>query len=141
MDESVPEPHGARAPVLSDSHESSSHESSLEPLRRVVKGDHSIYTHFPKGRNCEICQRSKITSSPCRRCIGGVVPRAENFGYLITADHKILSDGSESRTSHPHAIVAQDLATRWIQSCQCKTKTSQETQRSLQKFLEPSGKP
>ena len=35
----------------------------------------------------------------------------------------------------------QDLATRWIQSYPCKTKTSQETQRSLQKFLEPDRKP
>ena len=35
----------------------------------------------------------------------------------------------------------QDLATQWIQSYPCKTKTSQETQRSLQKFWEPDGKP
>ena len=35
----------------------------------------------------------------------------------------------------------QDLATQWIQSYPCKTKTSQETQRSLQKFLEPTRKP
>ena len=33
------------------------------------------------------------------------------------------------------------LATQWIQSYPCKTKTSQETQRSLQKFLEPIRKP
>ena len=33
------------------------------------------------------------------------------------------------------------LATQWIQSYPCKTKTSQETQRSLQKFLEPDGRP
>ena len=35
----------------------------------------------------------------------------------------------------------QDLATQWIQSYPCKTETSQETQRSLQKFLEPNWKP
>ena len=39
-----------------------------------------------------------------------------------------------------YAIVVQDLATQWIQSYPCKTKTSQETQRSLQKFLEPDSK-
>ena len=33
------------------------------------------------------------------------------------------------------------MATKWIQSYPCKTKTSQETQRSLQKFLEPDRKP
>ena len=48
-------------------------------------GKHSVYTHFPKDRNCEICQRTKITRAPCRRRIGGAVPRAENFGDLITA--------------------------------------------------------
>ena len=40
-----------------------------------------------------------------------------------------------------YAIVVQDLATQWIQSYPCKTKTSQETRRSLQKFLEPNRKP
>ena len=33
------------------------------------------------------------------------------------------------------------LATQWIQAYPCKTKTSQETQRSLQKFLEPTRNP
>ena len=37
--------------------------------------------------------------------------------------------------------MVQDLATQWIQSYPCKTKTSQETHRSLQKFLEPNRKP
>ena len=35
----------------------------------------------------------------------------------------------------------QDLATQWLQSYPCKTKTSQETQKSLMKFLEPTRKP
>ena len=126
-----------------DSHASSSHGSSLEPLpaRSVDLGKHSVYTHFPKDRNCEICQRTKITRASCRRRIGGVVPRAENFGDLITADHKVLSEGCESRNDHRYAVVVQDLATQWIQSYPCKTKTSQETQMSLQKFLEPKRKP
>ena len=63
------------------------------------------------------------------------------IGDLITADHKVLSKNCESRNNHRYAVVVQDLATEWIQSYPCKTKTSQETQRSLQKFLEPSRKP
>ena len=86
-------------------------------------------------------RRTKITRAPCRRRNGGAVPRAENFGDLITADHNVLSGGCESRNNHRYAIVVQDLATKWIQSYPCKTKTSQETQRSLQKFLEPDRKP
>ena len=47
----------------------------------------------------------------------------------------------ESRNNHRHAVVVQDLDTQWIQAYACKTKTSQETQRSLQKFLEPDRNP
>ena len=38
-------------------------------------------------------------------------------------------------------VVVQDLATQWIQSYPCETKTSKETQKSLMKFLEPTRKP
>ena len=96
---------------------------------------------FPRDRNCEICQRTKITRAPCRRRNDGAVLRAENVGDLITADHKVLSDNCESRNNHRYAVVVQDLATQWIRAYPCKTKTSQETQRSLQKFLEPDRKP
>ena len=130
-------------PVQGDSHASSSHEVSLEPTtkRREDLGKHSVYTHFPKDRNCEICKRTKITRAPCRRRYGEAVPRAEKNGDLITADHKVLSDNCESRNNHRYAVVVQDLATQWIQEYPCKTKSSQETQRSLQKFLEPDKKP
>ena len=63
------------------------------------------------------------------------------LGDLITADHKVLSDNCESRHNHRYAVVVQDLASHWIQAYPCKNKTSQETQRSLQKFLEPERKP
>ena len=102
---------------------------------------HSVYTHFPKDRNCEICQRTEITRASCRRRNGGAVPCAENIGDLITADHKVLSENCESRNNHRYAVVVQDLATQFIQSHPCKTKASQETQRNLEKFLEPERKP
>ena len=132
-----------RVPEHGDSHASSSHEVLWNPHPREVRiwVKHSVYTHFPEDRNCEICQRTKITRAPCRRRNGGAVPRAENFGDLITADHKVLSENCESRNNHRYAIVVQDLATQWIQSYPCKTKTSEETQRSLQKFLEPNRTP
>ena len=77
-------------PERRNSPASSSHEPSLEPkpARSADLVQHSVHTHFPKDRNCEICQRTKITRVPCRRRIGGAVPRAENTGDLITADHK-----------------------------------------------------
>ena len=117
------------------SHASSSHEVSVEPTtkRREDLGKHNVHTHFLKDRNCEICKRTKITWAPCRRRNGEAVPRADIFGDLITADHKVLSDNCESRNNHRYAVVVQDLATQWIQAYRCKNKTSQETQRSLQK--------
>ena len=67
---------------------SSSHELPMEPRAKVVSGSgkHSVYTHFPKDRNCDICLRTKKTRASCRRRAGKVVPKAENVGDLITAD-------------------------------------------------------
>ena len=130
-------------PLQGGSHASSSHEASLEPTfkRREDLCKHSVHTHFTKDRNCEISKRTHVTRAPCRRRKGEAVPRADNFGDLITADHKVLSDNCESRNNHRFAVVVQDLATQWIQASPCKTKASQETPRSLQKFLEPERKP
>ena len=64
--------------------------------------------------------------------------RAEKFGDLITADHKVLDEGRESRNNHRYAVVVQVLATRWNP---CQTKTSQETEQKLRKLQEPSQKP
>ena len=88
----------------------------------------------------EISTSKKITRVSCRKRTGTVVPRAEKF-LDLTADHQVLSDNCESRNNHRHVVVVQELATQWVQSYPCKSKTSQETERSLQKFLEPTTKP
>ena len=82
-----------------------------------------------------------MTRAPCRRRTGEALPRAEKFGDLTTADHKVLKEDGESRDNHWYAVVVQDLATQWIPSYPCKTKTSQETEKSSRKFFEPSKKP
>ena len=94
-------------------------------------------------RKTEIARSARGLNSqgPVQKTHGRVVPRAENVGDLITADHKVLSGSCESRNNHRYAVVVQDLATQLMQSYPCKTKTSQETQRSLQKFFEPNRKP
>ena len=61
---------------------------------------------------------------------GTVVPERKFFGDLKTADHKVLSKGCESRNNHRYAVVVQDLATQWIQSYTCKTKTSQRPRKA-----------
>ena len=104
-------------PLQGGSHASSSHEASLEPntKRREDLGQHSVHTHFPKERNWEICKRTRIKRAPRRRRNGEAVPRAVNFGDLITADHKVVCDKCESRNNHRYAVVVQDLAPQWIQ--------------------------
>ena len=69
-------------PVHGDSHASSSHETSLEPIFIWVSTVF-ILTSL-QDRNCEIYQRTKITRAPCRRRNGEAVPRAERNGDLIT---------------------------------------------------------
>ena len=117
------------------------------------------YLQSPHSRDVRICESTvfilislkteiarsvrgrKLQGPLCKRRNGEAVPRSENFVDLITADHKVLSDNCESRNNHRYAVVVQDLATQCIQAYPCKTKTSQETQRSFQKFMEPDRKP
>ena len=131
-------------------------------------GKHSVYTHFPMDPDCDICLRTheletlqaKIVSTfsatantvfqddsmgmtlPIRNMLTSSLNALEEWdAHLITADHKVLSEESESRNNHRYAVLVQYLATQSLQSYTCKTKTSQETQKSSQKFLEPTRKP
>ena len=78
-----------RVPECRDSHASSSHEPSLQPTptRSVDLGKHSVYTHFLKTDIARFARGTKLQG-----------PRAEDA--LITADHKVLSEGCESRNTH-----------------------------------------
>ena len=120
-------------PLQGGSHASSSHEVSLEPTtkRREDLGKHSVYTHFPKNRNCEICKRTKITRAPCRRRNGEAVPRAVNFGDLITADHKVLSDNCESRNNHRYADGSRRI--------RAKTKLHKKPREACKSSWNPRG--
>ena len=51
------------------------------------------------------------------------IPQATKFGDTTTADRKVLNEDNESPLHHRHAVVAQDLATRWTQSYPCRNKT------------------
>ena len=104
-------------------------EASIKVVDKSKSRKHILFTHFLKDRNCDVCLRTKIMRSPCRRRHEGSIPRTEKFGDLLTADHKVLNEEGESRNNHRHSVVVQDLATQWIQSYPCKTKTSQETEK------------
>ena len=105
------------------------------------QGSTALRLTSQKDPNCEVCKRTTITRAPCTRRTGNTALPTEKFGDLTTADHKVFNEGCESRHNHRYSIVVQDLATQWIQSYPCKTKTSQETEKNLRKFLELSEKP
>ena len=127
MDESVPQHRDAPA--------SSSRESASEPRGKVVSVKHSICTHL----KLRLLLENENNNSSWQKML--VQSCLERKNSMTTADHKVLSEECGSRNNHRYAVVVQDLATQWIKSCPCQTKTSQETEKSLQKFLEPSRKP
>ena len=90
-----------------------SQDSDSERPRKVALRKHSVCTHLPKDQNCEVCLRIS-KSAPCRRRSGEAAPRAEKFGDLITAGHKVLNEEAESRNNHRCAVVVQESATQWI---------------------------
>ena len=119
-----------------------SHDSDSERPTKVESRKHSFYIHFPKDRNCEVCLRAKMNEWHgllAEDALAKLLFEQNSFGDLITADHKVLNE--EGENNHRHAVVVQDLATQRIQSYPCKTKTSQDTEKSLRKFLEPPHKP
>ena len=92
--------------------------------------------------SCRVCEKTikarfvsgpKFKEHPAEDALA--VPYVDNLGDLLTAAHEVLSEGCEIRNNHRYAVVEQDLATQWIQVYPCKTETSQDTQRSLQKVF------
>ena len=80
-----------------DSLASSSHEVSLEPTsgKNEDLGKQSVYTHGSKLQGLRLedaMAEPSFVRAPFRRRNGGAVLRAENFGDLITANHKVLSE-------------------------------------------------
>ena len=107
-----------------------SHDSDTERPTKVASRKQSVYTHLPNDQHCEVCKAKQdykglLAESELAKQYFG----AENFGDLITADHKVLSEGCESRNNHRYAVVVQDLATQWIQSYPCKTKKNHRKHR------------
>ena len=80
-------------PIQGGSHASSSHEASLEAdhsKRREDLGKHNVHTHFPKDRNCEICQADPNYKGSVQKTYWRESHLVQkNFGDLITADHKV----------------------------------------------------
>ena len=117
------------------------HDSDSERPTKLTSRKHSIYIHFSADRNWEVCLRTKMTRAPSRRRTGEAVRAAEKFGDLITADHKVVYEGRQSRKKSP-------VCSRGTRSCHTmdsifpvQNKNFSGNQKELTKFLEPSEKP
>ena len=100
---------------------------------------HSVYTH-PKTEIATYACETKMTRAPCRRRNGEALPRAEKFGDLMTADHKVLNEGGESIDNNRYAVVNKILLLNGFNLI-CATRKLLRRRKSLGKFLEPSQAP
>ena len=103
---------------------------SEAPANVVTSLKHNIYIHFSKDRNCDVCLKTKITRVPCRRRGEGSIPRAEQYGDLITADHKILNEVVNPGTITDTLSWYRISPLSGYNLIRVKTKTSQETEKS-----------
>ena len=91
------------------------------------KGDRNVFTHSPLDPNCEDDQnhtrQMQTHTSDTRRWVSLPTP----FGDLITADHKVLNLGQESRNNDQYALIVQDECWYWTQSYPTKRKDAAET--------------
>ena len=130
-------------PQHGDSHASSSHEVSLEPTfkRREDLGKHSVYTHLPEDRNCEICQRTKITRAPCRRRNGGSRTSCWKFWWLDNS--RPQGPKRQLRVSKQSSIRSRGTGSSYSMDpgvSRAKTKLHKKPREAWQKFLEPERK-
>ena len=107
-----------RVPERRDSHASSSHGLCLEPTlaRSADLGKHSAETHFSKKTEIARSVNGPKLQGPRAEDAMAETYLVQKFGDLIQADHKVVSEGCESRNNHRYAVVVQDLATQRIQS-------------------------
>ena len=82
--------------------------------------------------------RTEITRALCRRRIGEALHRGEKFGDLIT---KSSTRSVNQETITGTLSLFKILLLNGFNPIPCKTKTLQETKKSLRKFFEPSEKP
>ena len=115
--------------------------SQLQSRRKSGIGQAQYSYSLPEGWKLQHLLDNQINKGSLQETQCYSRASSGRIGDLITAYHIILSEGCNFRNNHRYPFVVQDLATQWIQSYPCKTKPSQETEKSLRKFLELTMKP
>ena len=85
-------------------------------------------------------EKQKLQGLLGRKRTGDAVPRAENFGDLMTADHEVLNEGGESGNEHRYGVVVQKLPLSGCNLIRAKQKSSQEMEKEFTKDSRAVGK-
>ena len=105
---------------------------------------HNPWTHFPKDKDCPICNDVKRNRAQCRTKTHGepdALPKPLKFADSITADHKIINENDSSRESDRVALIVLDRYSRWLQGYASKQKTASECEKFFKRFVGPQCKP
>ena len=115
--------------------------SSSSPTKKWFS-ETTRFTHLPKNPKCEVCKRTAITRAPCTKTNKqSHTSRKECLLTLVTTDHKIPNEDGESHNNQWFAVVVPIWATQSIHSLPRSTKTSHETTRSWETFLDLNPSP
>ena len=94
------------------------------------RGNHNVFTHYPKDPKCEVCEETNTTQARCRITLEKGVGGDCTFHKIRRLDHgrskTILNVENESRGGHKNALIVQDDFTNWIHSFPMKTKDTSE---------------
>ena len=135
--------HGETLSLDIEDTSSSSHELPMESRAKAEpgSGEHSVYTHFPKDPNCDICLKTKNNEGVLQKTCWYSRAQSGKLWWL---------DNCRSPNSQWRKWILTIIDMPWWyeiwQLCgyiptRVKLKRSQETQKRLMKFLEPTRKP
>ena len=65
------------------------------------------------------------------------VPQTRKWADAITADHQIFNDEEAGRKGERVCMICSDRWTHWVQGYPARTKSADETQRDLERFVGP----
>ena len=114
----------------------------LQAAKQVVLQIRIVHQKLVQGFTMisRICPKTEIAKHAKGQKLQGPLP--ESVPAVTYRALKTLgNEECESRKGHRNAVMEQDSATRWLQASECKTKTSHETEKSLQKCFEPKASP
>ena len=100
------------------------------------------YLHiFPCNQIARFASEPKLQEPPAHEIPKAACPARPSSVTLSQPTTRSSTKKENRGTIRGMQIVVQDLATQWIQSYLCKTKTSPETKTNWQKFLDPEENP